>query len=259
MLATSIRDIRSALDRISPPPLAETLEIAGSPLIDLARQRAGIASATPIASLPSDARYALFETIFYESPAVAAKQRVYIPYIDRDLTRQFPFLDLGCGRGEFLRILRDEGIESVGVDINATVLAKLRAEGFNVTERDILDFLRDDRRTYAGASVLQVVEHLSSAGIEQMLALIAERLAPGAVLIVETPNPLSPFAMGVFHTDPTHVAPLPPERMRYSIEAAGFERTRTLFQARIPADQFAGPDPHAYYADYAIIAQRLRS
>ena len=62
--------------------------------------------------------------------------------------------------------------------------------------------------------------------------------------------------MGVFHTDPTHISPIPPERMRYSIEAAGFERATTLYQARIPANQFAGPDPRAYYADYAIIAYR---
>jgi hypothetical protein len=44
--------------------------------------------------------------------------------------------------------------------------------------------------------------------------------------------------------------------MRYSVEAAGFEQTSTLFQARIPADQFAGPDPRSYYGDYAIIARR---
>jgi len=44
--------------------------------------------------------------------------------------------------------------------------------------------------------------------------------------------------------------------MRYSIEAAGFEHATTLYQARIPANQFAGPDPRAYYADYAIIAYR---
>jgi O-antigen chain-terminating methyltransferase len=109
---------------------------------------------------------------------------------------------------------------------------------------------------FSGASVLQVAEHLPPAQIERMLALIAPRLIAGAPLIVETPNPLSPFALGVFHTDPTHISPIPPERMRYSIEAAGFEQTLTLFQARIPQGQFAGPDPRAYYADYAIVARR---
>jgi O-antigen chain-terminating methyltransferase len=104
--------------------------------------------------------------------------------------------------------------------------------------------------------VLQVAEHLTREQIERMLTLLAARLAPGAVLFVETSNPLSAFALAVFHTDPTHVVPLPPEAMRYLVEAASFERTPTLFQARIPGDQFAGPDPRAYYADYAIIAWR---
>ena len=85
---------------------------------------------------------------------------------------------------------------------------------------------------------------------------MVQRLGPGGTFILETPNPLSPLALSVFHTDPTHVAPLPPEAMRYAIEAAGFERARTLFQARVPLDQFAGPDPRAYYGDYAIIATR---
>jgi O-antigen chain-terminating methyltransferase len=107
--------------------------------------------------------------------------------------------------------------------------------------------------------VLQVAEHLSAAQLERLLDLLAQRLLPGAPLIIETPNPLSPFALGVFHSDPTHVAPLPPEAMRYHIEVAGFERARTLFQARIPRDQFAGPDPRCYYADYAIVAFRSAS
>lgn len=253
------QDARSRLDAIFPPKLDDTLEVPGSPLADIAKERAGIPLETSISSLTPDARYALFETIFYESPAVAAKQRIYIPYIECDLTRKFPFLDLGCGRGEFLRILRGEGIEAIGVDINPVGLTRLRADGFNVVEQDLLSFLKADCRTFSGASILQVAEHLTYDQIERMLALVAARLAPGAVLIVETPNPLSPFALGVFHTDPTHINPLPPEGLRFSVEAAGFQHTRTLFQARIPKDQFAGPDPRAYYADYAIIAQKLAS
>ena len=250
---------RARVDAISAPVLHDTLEIQGPPLVDLAKARAGIPATTPIDSLSPHARYALFETVFYESPAVEAKQRAYLPYVDRELASRFPFLDLGCGRGEFLRILRGEGIATVGVDSNPVVLAPLRAAGFDVVEQDLLQFLLNDRRTYCGASMLQVAEHLTNDQIERALALLAPRLAPRAVLIVETPNPLSPFALAVFHTDPTHVAPLPPERVRYTIEAAGFEDARTLFQARVPQGQFAGPDPLAYYGDYAVIARRCDS
>jgi SAM-dependent methyltransferase len=254
--AADVQATRKRLDAIHPPALPETMAITGEPLAALARERVGLPADVSIETLSTHARYALFETVFYDSRAVAAKQRIYIDYLDRDLALQGPFVDLGCGRGEFLQILRETGIASLGVDINADVLRRLRADGFAVVEQDILAFLESEQRMFSGASMLQVAEHLTPAAIERILALLAKRLLPGALLIIETPNPLSPFALAVFHTDPTHVSPIPPERMRYSIEAAGFERATTLYQARIPADQFAGPDPRAYYADYAIVAYR---
>jgi SAM-dependent methyltransferase len=248
--------VRSRLDAFLPPRLGETFEIEGSPLVEPVRERIAVPAHVPTSQLSRDIRYALFQAAFYDSAIVATKQRVYLPYISRDLASRYPFLDLGCGRGEFLRILAGEGIRTIGVDVSSLPLEGLRATGFEVVEQDLLDFLASDRRTFSGASVLQVAEHLAADEIEQMLSLLAARLAPGAALIVETPNPLSPFALGQFHTDPTHVAPIPPERLRFTIEAAGFERTRTLFQALVPGTPFMGPDPRAYYMDYAIIAYR---
>jgi O-antigen chain-terminating methyltransferase len=247
---------RTRVDAIHPPPLAETMVFPGGPLAAIARNRAGLSPGVPIDSLSAHTRYALFESVFYDSRTVAAKQRIYLDYVDREVARDAPFLDLGCGRGEFLQILRGAGVESIGVDLNPEVLGPLRAQGFTVFEQDLVAFLEHEGPMFSGASVLQVAEHLPPLQIEQVLSLIAQRLVPGAVLIVETPNPLSPFALGTFHTDPTHISPIPPERMRYAVEAAGFERTVTLFQARIPEGQFAGPDPRAYYADYAIVAYR---
>lgn len=247
---------RTRVDAIHPPPLAETMVFPGGPLAAIARKRAGLSPGVPIDSLSAHTRYALFESVFYDSRTVAAKQRIYLDYVDREVARDAPFLDLGCGRGEFLQILRGAGVESIGVDINPEVLGPLRAQGFTVFEQDLVAFLEHEGPMFSGASVLQVAEHLPPLQIEQVLSLIAQRLVPGAVLIVETPNPLCPFALGMFHTDPTHISPIPPERMRYAVEAAGFERTVTLFQARIPEGQFAGPDPRAYYADYAIVAYR---
>lgn len=255
-IVTAVAELGARLKSILPPMLGDTLEVPGTPLVAVALARSGIEAGTPLDTLSPSTRYAMFETVFYESPAVAAKQRVYLPYLDRELGARFPFLDLGCGRGEFLRILASAGFHATGVDVNPSSFPALRADGFDVIETDLLAFLERDRGTYAGISLLQVAEHLTREQMERMLALVAERLAPGGIFIFETPNPLSPFALAVFHTDPTHVLPLPPEAARYAIEAAGLERTRTLYQARIPHDQFAGPDPRAYYGDYAILAWR---
>jgi SAM-dependent methyltransferase/predicted nucleic acid-binding Zn-ribbon protein len=255
-IAASLAQMHPRLESLFPKSLAEKLEVDGSPLAPLARERRGLPPGTAIPSLSPHERYALFESVFYESVAVAEKQRIYLGVLNRPLSQRFPFLDLGCGRGEFLRILRDDGIEAIGVDINPASLATARADGLRVFEQDLLAFLESDRGIYSGASLLQVAEHLTSAQLDRLLELVMPRLAPGAVFILETPNPLSPFALGVFYTDATHVVPLPPERMRFALETAGFENTRTLFQGRIPGNQFAGPDPRAWYMDYAIIASR---
>ena len=240
------------------PSLGETLEIAGPSLVDEARRRVGVPAQISLDGLSPDARYALFQSVFYESAVVAVKQRVYLPYIDTDARPGTPFLDLGCGRGEFLRILREHGVDALGVDLSSSALEPLRRDGFDVIEKHLIEFLETDSRTFSGASVLQVVEHITEDEMQRMLALLSRKLTPGAPLIIETPNPLSPFALGHFHTDPTHLAPIPPERMRFEVELAGFERARILFQGRIPQGQFAGPDPRSHYVDYAVIAYRSR-
>lgn len=252
----SSADANFRIDALEPRDLPETLEISAESLAERARGRIGVSLEMSTDVAADDLRYALFESVFYESAVVAVKQRVYVPYLDRAVTARWPFLDLGCGRGEFMRILRDEGVGCLGVDLNAMEINALRAAGFEAVRADLVDFLERDRGTYSGAALLQVAEHLTPAQFERALELLHERLADGALLIIETPNPLSPFALGHFHTDPTHVAPLPPERVRFSVELAGFKDARTLFQSRIPGNAFGGPDPRAHYCDYAIVAVR---
>lgn len=58
-------------------------------------------------------------------------------YVIRDFSlTAFPpgarVLDVGAGEGYYLRILRSQGYQAVGVDIVATELAKLHADGFVV-------------------------------------------------------------------------------------------------------------------------------
>lgn len=205
---------------------------------------------------PGETWYADFERVFYRSSVVAAKQRIYLPYIDRALAGRLPVLDLGCGRGEFMDILRAEGIRSVGVDLSSVNTETLRAAGHTVHTGDLVDFLERDRGTYAGAVALQVVEHLPPEALARVLALLQARLVPGAVLVIESVNPHCPYALGNFHMDPTHVAPVPPDRVRFAMEWAGFVRTSTLYQAPIPGFAFGGPEPRAHYTDYAVIGYR---
>jgi O-antigen chain-terminating methyltransferase len=255
----SLQSIRSRHDaigvqlaRLLPAHVPATLELRDEPLT---HGRTRTAERTPTQK-PSEAWYADFERVFYQSSVVAVKQRIYLPYIDRDLARRLPLLDLGCGRGEFMEILRAEGIRSVGVALGSSNVETLRASGHTVHAGDLIDFLERDRGTYAGAVALQVVEHLRPDALGRALALLQARLAPGAVLVIESVNPHCPYALGNFHMDPTHVAPVPPDRVRFAMEWAGFVRTSTLYQAPIPGFAFGGPEPRAHYTDYAVIGYR---
>jgi SAM-dependent methyltransferase len=254
-LEGKLADVRKAVAPTS-AEIPRSLEIVGAPLLEPALEKSGKDKAFDVRKATPQARYGMFQSIFYDSAAVANKQRIYLPFLDLELCRRHPFLDLGCGRGEFMRILREHDVVAVGVDASNFETARLAREGLAAVCADLYQFLERDQGTYSGAAMLQVIEHIPPEQIDPALELIFARLAPGAPVIIETVNPLSSFALAHFYTDLTHVLPLPPERIRYAAEAAGFVRTRTLFQSPVPPIAFGGPDLRSHYFDYAVIGYK---
>lgn len=178
--------------------------------------------------------YALFEEQFRGSSAdVAEKQRFYLPFL-RNLPG--PVLDAGCGRGEFLRLLKDEGIVARGVETSGVAAATCRAAGLDVREGDAIEEVAAAPPASLGGIVaFQVVEHWPAAATFRFLAGARRALAPGGALIVETINTNSLAAMNAFYLDPTHVRPVPPEALRFLCEAAGFRELRVEYLSPVPA------------------------
>jgi SAM-dependent methyltransferase len=206
-----------------------------------------------------DVRYHLFEAAFYDSAYVGRKQRVYLRYIDRELCAVHPFLDLGCGRGEFLAILREEDIRAVGIDLSPINVDHLLARGFDVVLGEGVDYLQRGDAPLSGITAFQVIEHLARGELERLVDLAFSRLAPGGCLILETVNPHAPFAMGNFHMDETHVAPIPPERVAFLMQLAGFEDVRILYSTPVPGFAIAGPEARSHFNDFAVIGRRGRT
>jgi SAM-dependent methyltransferase len=122
-------------------------------------------------------------------------------------------LDLGCGRGLFLEMLRSAGIEAVGVDGSAEVVEAVRRAGFEVHHGDALAFLRaqaDAGVTYDGVFCSHLIEHLPGELAVELIRSIALVLrAPGRAVIV-TPNIANPEVASLqFWLDVTHVRPCP--------------------------------------------------
>jgi SAM-dependent methyltransferase len=153
----------------------------------------------------------------------------YLPYL-QDAPAGEPVLDLGCGRGEALALLRDHGIAGRGVDASARMVQLCRDRGVAAEEGDLFTVLAGvPEGSLGGVVSFHVIEHLPVGALDRLVRLAYRALLPGGVLILETPNPLSVVvAARNFWLDPTHVRPVHPESLKLMFELAGFDPVERL-------------------------------
>jgi SAM-dependent methyltransferase len=169
---------------------------------------------------------------------IKRRQAVYLPRFQPAVSARAPLLDLGCGRGEFLELCRENGLPARGVDINPAMVAFCGELGLDVSESDGLVFLRGlPANSLGGILLSQVIEHLSLDQLTELVALCVEKLVPGGVLIAETVNPqsLSTFA-GAFYVDLTHNKPVHPEAARFLWRWAGLGEVELLLLSPVPPE-----------------------
>jgi O-antigen chain-terminating methyltransferase len=147
-------------------------------------------------------------------------------------------VDLGCGRGEFVELLLENGIGARGIDMDPDVVAFAQDRGLPVELAEAGEFLqRLPDRSLDGVFLSQVVEHMPAQHILQLFELCYRKLVPGAVLIAETINPASLFALANwFMIDPSHVKPVHPETMRFLLEGAGFWKIQLRFATPVASE-----------------------
>jgi 2-polyprenyl-3-methyl-5-hydroxy-6-metoxy-1,4-benzoquinol methylase len=202
-----------------------------------------------IAAHDMGASYVGFEDQFRgSSDTIAANLASYVPIFSgaRDV------LDIGCGRGEFLTLLRDNGIGARGIDLNASMVQVCRDHGLQAETADALSFLlAQPDASLGGLFAAQVVEHLEPGYLTQLLDAAAAKLRPGAPIVLETINPACWFAFFESYVrDITHVRPLHPDTLRFLLVASGFQRVDVQFRAPYPEHEKLRP-VHGLPADAA--------
>jgi len=216
--------------------------------------------------------YAEFEDCFRgDSDEVERSQKRYLSLFP-PAAEAGRIVDIGCGRGEMLALLQQAGHDVTGVDLDLGMVEICMAKGLPAVVDDGIHFLsQTEPDSLKGIFCAQVVEHLITPEMEQLIVLALRALRIGGVLVIETINPRSSFALGNhFYADTSHVRPVHPETLRFICEQIGFRTVQLEERSPHPALALASGLPGGSvgeavgallgsvfgYQDYVIVATK---
>ena len=190
----------------------------------------------PRIDLPSSEGFEAFKDSFYHRlenryrgsvEEIADRLRIYLPDVEAAVLRTGgkPVMDIGCGRGEWLGLLKRAGITAFGVDANAVQIEAAKEDGLDVRLGDALKALAEmEDNSLALISAHHLVEHLPFDAVAWITREAGRVLAPGGVLLFETPHTRNVLVGATtFHTDPTHLKPMPEQVLTVLFDTAGFD------------------------------------
>jgi 2-polyprenyl-3-methyl-5-hydroxy-6-metoxy-1,4-benzoquinol methylase len=199
---------------------------------------------------------------------------VYLPMVERALAgkQNVAILDIGCGRGEWLELLRDHGRNAMGIDQNRLMVRLCETKGLRAQEGDAVNYLKSlPEGCLDVITAFHVIEHLPMKTLLELFAETFRVLSPMGVAIIETPNPNNLLMSSrSFYLDPTHRNPIPPELGRFLAQTHGFKHVDTLALHPLPETDHVSPGDNAELAsrfnallfgpqDYGIVAWKTWS
>jgi len=247
------RGLAEGAATVAPPRGTSAVSAADAPAAPPGRT----AGTTPIIDAVNAYKYVAFENKFRGSEEeIRARLLQYVELF----AGAENVLDLGCGRGEFLALLRERGIRAHGLDINHEMVEACHAAGLDAREGDALAYLESlPDASLGGLIAVQVVEHFQPAYLTRLLDTAYHKLKPGSTIVLETLNPSCWFAFfEAYIRDITHAWPLHPDTLKFLVVASGFQRVDVRWLSPYPADaklQHAELPADARTAGMTAIAQ----
>jgi O-antigen chain-terminating methyltransferase len=196
---------------------------------------------------------------------IKEESKVYLPVL-KDAGISSGILDVGCGRGEWLGVLKDAGLQAKGIDSNRILVALCRSLSLDVSEAEALSHLRALAENSLNAvTAFHFAEHLRINTLVRVFDEVCRTLKPGGVFILETPNPENLLVGSCnFYLDPTHNHPIPIQTMKLILEARGFQiqdvmKLHPVKDVKIEVkDQLTSHLNHFLYGpmNYAVVARK---
>ncbi len=171
--------------------------------------------------------YTAFEDRFRGDEVIIEERLVeYLPYFKKSKInfKQKPVLDIGSGRGELLQLLAKHDIDAIGLDINYGMVERSQKKGLRAVQGDALEFLHQAKsQSYGAITGFHIVEHIPFNVLLRIFTEAHRVLAEDGFVLFETPNPENVVVgSDTFHMDPSHLHPLPPALLAFTIETCGF-------------------------------------
>jgi 2-polyprenyl-3-methyl-5-hydroxy-6-metoxy-1,4-benzoquinol methylase len=197
--------------------------------------------------------------------------KAYLPYISNIKAlkedQRPTFIDVGCGRGEWLSLMMEQGIPAIGIDLNTSMVNACLASGYAAKVADAIEFLQEQEEgSLGGVTGFHIIEHLPFETLIALFDAAYKALKKGGIVIFETPNPEN-LIVGAcnFYFDPTHLHPIVPMVAEFMAKQRGFEHTEILRlhpypeNHRMTGNTDADKILNKYFfdaQDYALIARK---
>ena len=154
---------------------------------------------------------------YQEDNQIFLKKRVYITFnnllktfFNKQFSKDEKLIDLGAANGAFVKVANQNGLISVGLDID-----ELNFE---------TDKIKLDSNKYDYVTAISLIEHLHNP--KNLLNEILRILKPGGFFILVTPN--WSYSYKNFYDDPTHVQPYTKKSLNFLLKIHGFSNIKIV-------------------------------
>lgn len=213
-----------------------------------------------------DAFYLDFENNFRGSEQdITNRLEVYLPEFRKikNTRKKLSVLDIGCGRGELLQILKNNSIKCIGIDINSAMVKACKKKGLPAIEGDAIAYMNDSSiGTFSAITGFHIVEHIEFTDLLKLFSASYKALDDEGFVLFETPNPENLYVgANTFYYDPSHIKPIPPPLLKFALESVGFGDVKIIYLHPEEDNKYNENDPELARRlfgprDYAVIARK---